>query len=148
MRHPMTLRLPFAMVDVGFNIDQLLSRDPTLSRSQAWQRLERFALSGPERVFTRRLLLERRNMWLYRCNQRDFCGDFIVVDMSGGALAHRRAIALELKQGAPLKLAAGGVQMARVTEAVAEIAERDGVLDAQSMRQQVLGDPNAVLRWL
>lgn len=147
MRHPLTLRMPFAMVDVGFSVEQLLARDPALSRSQAWQRLELFALSGPERLFTRRLLMERRNLWLYRCNQRAFCGDFVVVDMSGG-LGARRVVALELKQGAPVKPGAGGVQMARVPEAVAEIAARDAVITERAAAQQVMGDPTAVARWL
>lgn len=148
MTHPYTLRLPFALVDQGFSMDQLLMRDPDLSRSQAWQRLEVFAVSNPERAFCRRLLFERRNLWLYRCNQRRFCGDFIVVDMSAGVTDHRRAVALELKQGAPLKVGAGGVQLAQVDDAFAEIAARDGVLDVRSPRMKVMGGVDEVLGWL
>ena len=127
---------------------RLLAADPDRPWSEGYALLEQFALSRPERDFALELLREKTNHWLYRCNQRCFCGDFVTVDMSPPRVAARRARVIELKQGAPLDTAAGGIQLANHRQALDEIAERDGVLAAGCPVQLLLGDPAEVLRAL
>lgn len=145
---PFTLRLPFHLARQGFSLARLLATDPDRPWSESYALLEQLALSRPERDFALELLREKTNFWLYRCNQRCFCGDFVVVDMSPPRVAARRARVIELKQGLPLAAAAGGIQLANHRLALDEIAGRDGVLAAGCPAELLLGDPAAVLRAL
>lgn len=149
-REPLTLRLPHSLVDGPgrFNLHRLLSQVDERSSSQAWGLQERFALSSREERFVRRLLAVKRNLWLFRCNQRRYCGDFIAVDMASAAVHLRPAYALELKQGEPLKLDAGpGIQMKNVDEAILELIEQD-VLQVGSPYIRVSGSFEVILEWL
>jgi hypothetical protein len=83
-KQPLTLRLPFAMVDRHLRLEQILAADPSRSWAQSLPLLAVFALTRPEKRFACQLLQRKRNIWLFRCNQRGFCGDFIAVDMSAG----------------------------------------------------------------
>ena len=124
---PQTLLLSFQLVDEGFSMERLLSGLPDHSWSEGWRMREMFAMSSREVAFVRRLLTRKRNLWLYRCNQRGFCGDFVVVDMSEPDASRREALVLELKSGASLKVGGGGVQVKNVATAVQEIVD-SGVL--------------------
>lgn len=141
MRVPSTLRLPFHAA-ARFQLEQLIVTQLGCPWSEGWQLREMFALSGPELEFARALLDRRRNLWLYRSNQRHHCGDFLVVDMS--APRRRRTYALELKAGEPVKLGAGGRQFAGLAGALAELTAVTGdgvVITAQ-------GDGDAMLGWI
>jgi len=150
-KEPLTLRLPFTLVDEGrggFNLRRLLSAEEDRSASQAWGLQERFALSSREERFARSLLKTKRNLWLFRCNQKRFCGDFIVVDMASAAVHMRPSYALELKQGGDLKVDCGpGVQMARLDDAIVELIEQ-GVLQVGSPFIRVSGNGPEILEWL
>jgi hypothetical protein len=149
-REPLTLRLPFKMVDEPgkFNVHRLLAEVDERSSSQAWGLKERFEMSSREERFVRGLLSSKRNLWLYRCNQRRFCGDFIAVDMAAAAVHLRPSYALELKADAPLKVGVGpGVQMANLEEAYLELIDQ-GVLQVGSPYIRVTGDGGAILDWL
>ena len=145
MKSPFALRLPFWMAS-RFDLALLLSHQDGLTNSQARRWLEVFALSGPETVFARGLLARKRNLWLFRCHQRRFCGDFVVIDMSASIEA-RTAWVLELKQGAPLRFGVGGVQLKRAPEAVTELSDV-GVLGAQPISETVMGGGLAIQAWL
>jgi hypothetical protein len=141
MRTPSTLRLPFHAA-ARFRLEQLIAEQLDVPWSVGWTLREMFALSGPEEDFARLLLDRRRNLWLYRCNQRHFCGDFIAIDMS--APRARRTYALELKSGEPLKVGAGGRQLANLPAALTELADVHGggpLLTAQ-------GAPDALFAWI
>ena len=138
---PRTLRLPFWLVR-RFDLARLLAQDPERSWSRGFELLEQFKLSGPEREFALELLRRKTNLWLYRCNQRLRCGDFIIVNMSAAQPAARLAHVVELKQGAPLS-GSPGVQMADHAAAVAELVQA-GVLDPSSRVALWHGDPVAV----
>lgn len=82
-----------------------------------------FALKADEARFARGLLSRRTECWLYRANQRAFCGDFVVVDMSSPRAVARRAWVVELKLAAPLRQDGGavGVQLVHAPEALAAV---------------------------
>jgi hypothetical protein len=92
-----------------------------------------FAFKNDEHAFARTLLARRTELWLFRANQRAFCGDFVAVDMSAAAGARRRALVLELKLGAPLRVGNGGVQLRNAARAVRDLP----------LRHEAIGDPPA-----
>lgn len=143
VRSPYLLRLPFWLA-ARFDLALLLSHRAELSGTIARRWLEVFALSGPETAFARRLLVRKRNLWLFRCHQRRFCGDFAIVDMSGPARL-RRAWFIELKQGAPLRFDVGGIQLQQVREAAEELA---GIVEGPERVRTVMGGGATVLDWL
>ncbi len=142
---PFLLHLPVRMLDVGFGLGTHIFNSWRCSRSETHRLVEIFAMTRPEIAFVRRLLERKRNLWLYRCNQRRFCGDFVVVDMSG-PMNLREALVLELKANEALKLEAGGVQLQNAAEAVAELI--GSVLEAGAGHRCVQGSPEVVEDWL
>ena len=60
----------------------LLAKEEGHSLSNASLLSERYALKSDEKPFLRELLRRKRNVWAFRCDQRRFAGDFVVVDMS------------------------------------------------------------------
>jgi len=125
---PLTLYLPFHLATHGFNLSRLLASDPRRSWSEGYRLLEQFDLSGPERQFTLVLLRDKTNLWLFRCNQRAWCGDFIVVDM--------------------LTQPAADLQLANQRKALAEIAGREAVIATDCAADLLRGDPAELLRLL
>ena len=109
-----------------------------------------FALTRPEQRFAHRLLRRKRNVWLFRCNQRGFCGDFIAVDMSADLPRRRSVVVIELKQGAGLRLggAGAGNQLQGAHKAVAELAETVGLVTNNTPITLACGDGDKVLDWL
>jgi hypothetical protein len=141
MRTPSTLRLPFHAA-ARFRLEQLIAEQLDVPWSVGWTLREMFALGGPELDFARLMLDRRRKLWLYRANQRHFCGDFLAVDMS--APRDRRTYALELKMNEPIKVGAGGRQFAGLDAALAELAPVRG--DGAVITVQ--GDGLALFEWL
>ena len=149
--HPLTLRLPFAMVDDHLRLEQILAAaDPSRSWAQNLPLLKAFSLTRPEKRFARRLLERKRNLWLFRCNQRSFCGDFIVVDMSGALPRLRSVVVMELKSGARLRFGGSGAgnQLQRVHCAVTELAKTEEVIAEDTLVTLACGDGDDVLRWI
>lgn len=96
---PCLLHLPHHMLRRGLRPRELLARP------SEWHR---YALSRPELAFVSDLMARKPNLWVYRCHQGRYCGDFAVVDMSAPWPQRRRAWLVELKTRrgqAPLKLA-------------------------------------------
>ena len=108
-----------------------------------------FALSQPEKAFSRQLLQRKRNLWLYRCNQREFCGDFVVVDMSAVAPQLRVVFVIELKTGAELCVGGSGAgnQLQRAPLAVRELVDQS-VVRQDSHVVLLCGSSEEVLAWL
>jgi hypothetical protein len=128
----LTVHLPHRLAQDGRDLARVLE-DP------------RFALRRPERRFVLRMLRERTNVWLFRCNQRRFCGDFVAVVMSARTLDRRACCPIELKQRVPLRIdAARRIQLANHRAALAEIADRLGIIAPESPVVPLLGDPDAV----
>lgn len=147
---PLTLRLPFAMADRHLRLEQILAAVPSRSWKQSLPLLSVFSLSRPEKQFARRLLQTKRNLWLYRCNQRRFCGDFLAVDMSSDLLRLRPVLAIELKSGAELRFGGSGAgnQLQRIDAAVNELVQTECVIGKDSRITLACGDGNQVLNWL
>lgn len=108
------LRLPFDLFE-DRGLRQLTRRAQVPHRH--------FELSGPERGFVR-ALLTRPRFWTWRCNQRAYCGDFVIVDMSEPRPDRRRALVVELKTRSPLRRDSPGIQMARAHQVTRELADR------------------------
>jgi hypothetical protein len=137
------------VVDKHRRLEQVLADDPTRSWSQSLRLLPCFALSGPEQRFARQLLQRKRNIWLFRCNQRRFCGDFIIVDMSAARLKHRSVAILELKSHEKLTLDGGaGIQFRNATAAVEELANVDRVVSHKARFMRVCGGISSVFQWI
>ena len=146
----LTLRLPFAMTDRHLRLEQVLATERSRSWAQSLPLLACFALSRPEKRFAQRLLERKRNLWLFRCNQRGFCGDFIVVDMSAARPDLRVTVVIELKSGAELTFGGGGagVQFRQARAAVDELAETTGVIGKDASTMLACGDGELVLGWI
>ncbi|MCP4806803.1 MAG: hypothetical protein GY913_06930 [Proteobacteria bacterium] len=129
------LRLPFGLIDRGFRMRSLTAR--------AEPPHQQFRLSGPERAFVR-VLLSRRRLWTWRCNQKHYCGDFVVVDMSEARPSHRVAQVIELKSRSPLKTGRPGIQMSRAHRVSKALVDR-GVLDVGAERLLIQGTIDAIL---
>lgn len=91
----------------------------------------------------------KRNVWLFRCNQRAFCGDFIAVDMSAADPGLRTAVVIELKSQSRLCFggAGAGNQFQRAGAAVAELAEQPNVIAAGVPVTLACGDSGDLLEW-
>jgi hypothetical protein len=149
-KQPLTLRLPFAMVDRHLRLEQILAADPSRSWAQSQPLLAVFALTRPEKRFACRLMQRKRNIWLFRCNQRGFCGDFIAVDMSADLPRLRSVVVIELKVGAGLRFggAGAGNQLHRAEAAVTELVETEGVIAKDTPVTLACGDGDKVLDWI
>lgn len=150
IRVPMTLRLPFGMVDQHLRLEQILAADQRRSWSESLQWLPCFVLSRPEHRFARQLLERKRNIWLFRCNQKKFCGDFITVDMSAQQLDRRSVTVIELKSKGQLTLGGGGAgnQFQNAREAVDELAITSQVVAQGVPFSQACGDAQLVQQWI
>jgi len=128
----------------------LLAKDEGYSLSNASLLSERYALKSDEKPFVRELLRRKRNLWAFRCDQRRFAGDFIVVDMSDPRPERRWVVVLDLKLGAPLVLGGGGagVQLTQAQAAVEALAERHGLIPASPRYALATGDKAAILAYL
>lgn len=144
---PWTLFLPFALAHHGFNLARLLAADPERSWTEGYRLQQRFELRRPEQRFALALLRRRTNLWLFRCDQRRFCGDFVVVDMSSPWPDRRRVHVVELKQNEKLVVDERGdsVQLINHPRAVDHVALSTGIIPLGSTAQLAYGDADRVL---
>lgn len=119
------------------------------SRADAALAFHAFAFKADEHAFARALLARKTQLWLFRTNQRAFCGDFLAIDMSSPRPDRRRAFVLELKYGMPLRIDAGavGVQLRNASLALRDLA-RDGVRGDGVTWSTVVGDARAIISHL
>jgi hypothetical protein len=128
----------------------LLAKEVGYPLSTASLLSERYVLKSDEKPFVRELLRRKRNVWVFRCDQRRFAGDFVVVDMSEPRPERRWVVVLDLKMGAPLVLGGGGagVQLTQAALAVEAVAARQGIIAPAARYDLATGDKAAVLAWL
>jgi hypothetical protein len=128
----------------------LLAKEEGYSLSAASLLSERYALKSDEKPFVRELLRRKRNVWAFRCDQRRFAGDFVIVDMSEPRPARRWVVVLDLKMGAPLVLGGGGagIQLTQAQLAVEALAARQGIIAPGTRYELATGDKAAILDWL
>lgn len=142
------LRLPARLLARRDAIELLVRRVLRPPTDELARTVHAFAFKCDERSFARALLDRATQLWLYRCHQQRFCGDFVVVDRSSPDPSLRTAWVLDLKRGAPLRLGGGGAgfQLSRADHAVDELV-RDGLL-APGRWIAATGDADALLGWL
>ena len=106
-----------------------------------------FALKQDERLFARELLYHKPHYWIFRGNQRRFCGDFVVVDMSCPVLRKRKVYVIDLKQNTPLKWGGGGagIQFKNAARAVHMISEMTGAIPRNARYEKLVGDHRRLL---
>lgn len=145
---PLTLRLPFWLAR-EFSLKRLLARTVSASWSDCWNLIPAFAHSGPERQFVREVLQKERRLWLFRCHQRAFCGDFVIVDMSPPPGQHRWVSVVELKSSSPLTVGGGGAgnQFKNIIAALQHV-KRQIPHGGAFHPHLVSGDGEVVLQWL
>jgi hypothetical protein len=109
-----------------------------------------FEFGSDERGFCVALVARKTNLWLFRTNQRRFCGDFVVVDMSCPVPESRSVHLIDLKRGRPLRLGGGGAGIAfrNARAAVEEVARRTGVVLPDQDAELLTGASGAVLAYL
>src|SRR5262245_52583252 len=148
---PLTLQLP-PWLGERFDLARAIAEDQRpdwqCSWTEGYRLLERFDMASHERVFVKTLLARRTNVWLFRANQRQSCGDFIAVDMSAPAPVDRTAHVIELKTGEPLVLGGARLQCANHPAALAEITATTAVITAATAVELVYGDAAVVLAHL
>lgn len=132
------------MVDESFSLPLLLEETPGISSGEAYRLREVFAMSRREEQFVRALLLKKRNLWIYRCHQQRYCGDFVVIDMSDPNPGNRSVYLIELKARAPLKIGSGGLQVRNADKAM-EVLRGLGRIDRNVRAAILTGDKDAVL---
>lgn len=128
-------------------IAALVYRTMRTSRTDMARAVVAFELKNDEFDFARALLERKSHYRLFRSNQRSFCGDFVVVDVSSPEVSRRRAVVIDLKQGAPLKLGGGGagVQLRNAGEALRELARLTAALAEGAPFEIATGDAAEVL---
>ncbi len=145
---PLTLRLPF-WLGRDFSLKRLLARTSRQSWNETWPLVQAFSHSRPERQFAKTLLRYERRWWLFRCHQRGFCGDFVIVDMSPPAGQSRLAAVIELKTSAPLTIGGGGAsnQFKNHQRAFEDVQSQ--LKHRGTFRPELIsGDNDHVMNWL
>ena len=146
---PFAVRVPFSAVVRNDSLFHYLSLQFPLRRRDIHLLAVSFGFKNDERKFVKNLLERKRNYWAYRCNQKMFCGDFIIVDMSSPDIRRRKCWAIELKQNSPLKVGAGiGVQFKNLDLAIEEIANQSDILLLENKYSKVSGDRKLVTHFL
>jgi hypothetical protein len=144
---PLLLEIPRRALARRDLVPALVYRALRPARTDMARVVECFALCDDELGFARALLDKRSQHHLFRSNQRAFCGDFVVVDVSSPEVARRRAVVLDLKQGAPLRVGGGGagVQLRNADQAVRDLARSSGALGDEAPFEVLTGDTREVL---
>lgn len=148
IRLPLVLRLTRRALDRRDVFGATILRATNPSASEAAFAVHSFAFKNDEHGFARALLARRTEVWLYRANQRAFCGDFLIVDMSSPSRSRRRAFVLELKHGMPLRRGAGGVQLRNAARAVRSVVGAHLAPDGDPPFEVLTGDGNEMLKLL
>ncbi len=86
-----------------------------------------YVLSSSEYSFAREVLGTRTQMWLFRCHQQTFCGDFVVVDRSPARGRPVPCWVIELKMLTKLRLGRPGIQLANFAGAASAVGRMLGV---------------------
>lgn len=144
---PITLKLPSWLCE-SFDLARAIANEHRCpGRTTGPCRIDEFDMRSHERAFVKTMLARRSNLWLFRMNQRRFCGDFIAIDMSPAKRADRRAYVMELKTGGRLVTGGAHLQYAQHRVAVDELIARD-VLAIASPVELLHGDGDAVMAHL
>ena len=146
-RLPLTIKLTRSAVARRDLFCELVQKITKPSQAEAAFAFHAFAFKADEHAFARELLSRRTEIWLFRANQRAFCGDFLAVDMSNPRRARRRAYVIELKRGMPVRIGGGavGLQLQNADRAVKALARERGLLGDEATCVTVSGDGAGII---
>lgn len=146
-RVPTSLKLYRSALERRDAVASLITSAIKPSPAHAALVFQSFAFKNDELHFARELLRRKSQLWLFRSNQRAFCGDFTVIDVSSPWPERRRAFVIDLKLGAPVRLGGGGagVQLRNAERAVREIARTTGALGPDPTFDLLTGDSSKIL---
>lgn len=127
-----------------------IRRRLTHGRPPSHALVTQFILCRDEQRFARAVLVRGTRYWLFRSNQRRFCGDFAIIDMSEPRPGRRPCWVVELKLGADLRVGGGGagIQLRHAHRAIAHVAATSGVVPLDATPELVAGDRRAILAHL
>ena len=146
---PMVKLLPFAAVDSDYGLWDLFAAETQWTRHQVRALYGLFAMHSDERAFARALLVHKPHFWLFRSNQRCFCGDFVAVDMSNPVLEQRKVFVMDLKQNTSLKIGGGGagIQFKNAQSAIQDIALYTGKISPDVDFEKLVGEKDQLLNY-
>jgi hypothetical protein len=149
-KQPIVMKLTLSCVERNDSFYHYISSLPGRTGKQVSELVPLFDFKNDERYFARELLETKNNFWLFRCNQRKFCGDFLAVDMSSNDIRFRDTYVIDLKQNAPLKTNGGGAgnQFINSGEACDWIAEEYHIIDSRVNIRKLSGDKSCILNYL
>lgn len=143
---PWLLKIPFWWAHRKEPLSFLLAKSTGIPKHKAGACEQRFRFKNDESDFVLSLLRKKKNFWLYRCDQQRFCGDFVLVDMSGTSPPQRHAYVIDLKSGADVKFGGGGASNQLVNaNKVIESLIVEGILCEESQVSLVTGDRRKLL---
>jgi len=145
---PTIVQLTPESVRCDRGIRRLFAEQERWSKNQVRILNAMFAFKGTERAFASRLLEEKPHLWVFRCNQQCFCGDFIVVDMSSPDHESRRVLAIELKERSRFKVGGGCFQLRKAAKAVCAIGRSIGIIAEDAPFETVVGSKHDLLAHL
>jgi len=146
---PAVLRISRTALERGDRLGALIGRRLRPAPATLARTVAAFAFKNDERRFALDLLRRRPQFWVFRSNQRAFCGDFVLVDMSCPRLDKRSALVVDLKRGAHLRAGRGvGAQLSRAARAVDEVARSSSALAVGAQFGLLIGDARAVFDFL
>jgi hypothetical protein len=147
LRLPLSIKLTRRAVARRDLFCELVQKTARPSQAEAAFAFHAFAFKADEHEFALELLSRRTELWLFRANQRAFCGDFLAIDMSSPRPAGRRVYVLELKRGMPVRIGAGavGIQLRNATIAVRALARERGFVADEGASITVSGDGAAIV---
>ena len=147
---PITLKIPTKWLRYSQSLAYLLASSFSLSRRTVHRLVEEFAFCNDEEKFAKTLLQRKKNLWVFRTSQKNFCGDFVIVDMSSPDPSYRQVFILDLKFGARLKIGGGGagIQFSRSPLAIEDIAKHTGIIPTNAKYELLSGDRREILTYL
>ena len=149
-RPPVALSLSRNTVADDHALLRSLAAQPDRTRHQVRALHSLFAFKSNERLFARILLDHKPEYWVFRCNQRCLCGDFIVVDMSCPVRERRKVYVIEMKERATLELGGRGAgnQFMETAPTLKKLARKTRAFDPHSPVEKVVGDLPHLLEFL
>lgn len=146
---PITLQLNKTAVSGPNGMKDYLSGLGRWTRFQLRVLYGMFGFCSTEKAFARDLLCSEHPFCVFRSNQRKFCGDFVIVDMSQRKRRARKVYLVEMKERIALKVDKGaGFQCRNGRAALEAIAQETGIIPPDAPYEKLVGDRAHLLEYL
>lgn len=146
---PIALQLNRKAVSEPNGLREVLSGLGSWTRFQLRMLYGMFGFCSSEKDFAHDLLCSEHPFCVFRSNQRKFCGDFVVVDMSEVRRRARKVYLVEMKERIALKIGKGaGIQCRNGRAALEAIAKETGIIPPDAPYEKLVGDRTHILEYL